>query len=131
MTTPAAYRHFNGTPIETGIDSTDTDDLGFIPKAVGWDRRTTRRFPIELAAELCISETRFHGTTVNISSGGLLIKCSHDSIKVGERVRVRITNWPNSKGQNSDVALIMEGNVVRDSTGYLAIRRTRFEFVEA
>ena len=131
MMTPAAYRHFNGTRIETGIDSTDNDDLRFIPKAVGSDRRTTRRFPIELPAELYISETCFRGTTVNISSGGLLIKCFHDSVKVGKRVKVRITNWPNSKGQNSDVALIMQGNVVRDSTGYLAVRRTRYEFVEA
>jgi PilZ domain len=131
MMIPAAYRQVNGTLLERETDSAYYDDSGFIPKAVFPDRRTTRRFPIELPAELCIREMRFRGTTVNISSGGLLMKYSHDSIKVGRHVRVRITNWPSSGGNNSDVALIIEGAVVRNSTGYLAVQRTRHAFVDA
>jgi len=129
MTTPAAYRHVSGTLVETETDFGYKNGIGLLPKLVGRDRRTTRRFPIELPAELCIRQMRFSGTTVNISSGGLLLKCSHDSVKVGRRVKVRITDWPNSKGNKSDVALIMEGAVVRGSRGYLAVRRTRYEFV--
>jgi PilZ domain-containing protein len=130
MKTPAAYRRGNGTLIETVAAPPLHVNSERIPKAVGSERRTTERFPIELPAELCIREIRIPGTTVNISSGGLLMKCSHDSVKIGKRVKVRITNWPNSRGKNSDVALIMEGAVVRDSTGYLAVRRTRYAFVE-
>jgi PilZ domain-containing protein len=131
MMTPAAYRHVNGTLVERKTDSGYKNGAGFLTKTVGRDRRATRRFPIELPAELCIRQMRFRGTTVNISSGGLLLKCSYDSVKMGKRVKVRITGWPNSNGNKSDVALIMEGAVVRGSRGYLAVRRTRYEFVEA
>lgn len=131
MMIPAVYRHVNGALLERDTESADNDDSGFIPIAVGSDRRTTRRFPIELPAELCIREMRFRGTTVNIGSGGLLMKCSHGSIKVGIHVKVRITNWPSSGGNNSGVALIIEGAVVRNSTGYLAVQRTRHAFVDA
>jgi PilZ domain len=131
MTTPAAYRHVNGIPIETETDFAESDGPEFhTEKALWLERRTTRRFAIELPAELCIRELCVRGTTVNISSGGLLMKCSHDSVEEGNRVKVRITNWPNSSGNNSAIALIMEGAVVRGSTGYLAVRRTRYEFVE-
>jgi PilZ domain-containing protein len=130
MTTPAAYRHFNSTSTKPDIDSADTKNSGLHPNVVRSERRTTQRFPIQLPAELCIREMRFHGTTVNISSGGLLMKCSHDMLKVGKRVKVRITNWPSSNEKRSDVTLIVEGAVLRDSSGYLAVRRTRYEFVD-
>jgi hypothetical protein len=130
MTTPAAYRHGNGSLIESRTDSAVEDGSVFIPKKVGSDRRMTQRFPIELSAELCIRAIRIPGTTVNISSGGLLIKCSHDSLQIGRRVKVKVTNWPNSSGTNSEIALVIDGAVVRDSNGYVAVRRTRYEFVE-
>jgi hypothetical protein len=128
---PAAYRHGNGNPIEMDPAFPANEKSALIPKAVGSERRKTQRFPIELPAELCILEMRIPGTTVNISSGGLLMKCSHDSVKVGRRVKVRITNWPNSSGKNSEVVLVIDGAVVRDSTEYVAVRRSRYQFVEA
>jgi hypothetical protein len=131
MMIPAAYRHVNGAALESETDSVFNDDSDFIPKVVGSDRRTTRRFPIELPAELCIRQMRFRGTTVNIGSGGLLMKCSYGSIKVGMHVKVRITNWPSPGGNNSYVALIIQGVVVRNPTGYLAVQKTRYEFVGA
>ena len=127
MTTPAAYRHRNGGPIETDPDYTDAELLS---NARWLERRTRRRFPIELPAELCIRELRFRGTTVNISSGGLLMKCSHDSVKIGKRVNVRIKNWPDPSGKDSEVVLLIEGTVVRNSMGYVAVRRNRYEFIE-
>jgi hypothetical protein len=129
--TLAAYHYQDGNPIERETASPDNKNSGFISKAAGSERRTTQRFPIELPAELCILEMRIPGTTVNISSGGLLMKCSHDSVKVGRRVKVRITNWPNSSGKNSEVVLVIDGAVVRDSTEYVAVRRSRYQFVEA
>lgn len=130
MTTPVAYRHVNGASNQTDTLHDDPEDFELLPEAVKLERRTKRRFPIELRAEICIRETRFRGTTVNISSGGLLIKCSYDKVKLGTRIKVRITNWPGSTGKKSDVVLVIEGAVVRDSTGYLAVRRTRYEFTE-
>lgn len=129
MTTPVAYRHGNGASNQTATLYDDAEDAELLPK-MKFERRTKRRFPIELPAEICIRETRFRGTTVNISSGGLLIKCSYDKVKLGTRVKVRLTNWPGSTGKKSDVVLVIEGAVVRDSTGYLAVRRTRWEFTE-
>ena len=130
MKTPAAYRHKSGAPMETVAGSPDDAYYGPNRQAVGSERRTTKRFPLKLSAELCIREICIRGTTVNISSGGLLMKCSHDSVKIGWRVKVRLTNWPNPSGKSSQVALIMDGAVVRDSPEYIAIRRIRYHFVE-
>jgi hypothetical protein len=126
----SAYRHGNGNPIEMDPASPSNEKSGLISKAVGSERRKTERFPIELPAELCILDMRIPGTTVNISSGGLLVKCSQDSVKVGARVQVRVTNWPNASRSNSVVVLVIEGAVVRDSPEYLAVRRIRYAFVE-
>jgi hypothetical protein len=127
---PAAYRHGNGNPIEMDPAFPANEKSALIPKAVGSERRKTQRFPIELPAELCILEMRIPGTTINISSGGLLMRCSHDSVRVGRRVQVRVTNWPNARRNNSVVVLVSEGAGVRDSPEYLAVRRIRYEFVE-
>lgn len=128
MRTPAAYRLGNGNAVETESPSPDNKYSGLISKAVGLERRTTQRFPIRLPAELCILEMRIAGTTVNISSGGLLMKCSHGSFKIGRRVKVRV-NWPKSSGKRSETVLVIEGSIVRDSTEHVAVRRIRYEFV--
>jgi hypothetical protein len=130
MTTPATFRLRNGGLFERDVDSTYDRDSGPIHKTAYLERRTKRRFPIELPAELFIREKRFLGKTVNISSGGLLLKCSHESVKIGKRVRVRIKSWPNSDQKDSEVVLVIDGAVVRDSLGYVAVRRNRYEFVE-
>ena len=128
MLTP--YHRKNRAPIETDAHTVDNENSELMPKAIGSERRTTQRYPIQLPAELCIREKRICGTTVNISSGGLLIKCSDDAFKIGGHVNVRITNWPNSSRNNSEVVLMIEGAVVRNWTGYVAVRRMRYKFVE-
>jgi hypothetical protein len=126
---PASYRHGDGNPIEKNAASSADEKLDSHQKPLPSERRTTQRFPIELPADLCMLEMRIPGTTVNISSGGLLMKCSHESVKLGRRVKVRITNWPNFGGENPGVVLVIDGAVVRDSTEYVAVRRIRYEFV--
>ena len=126
---PTSFRHGDGNTIETNAASSADEKSGLKPKATSLERRTTQRFPIELPADLYILEVRIPGTTVNISSGGLLLKCSHGSVKLGRRVKVRITNWPNFGGENPGVVLVIDGAVVRDSTEYVAVRRIRYEFV--
>jgi hypothetical protein len=92
------------------------------------ERRHSRRFPIELAAELHAGRDRISGRTANISSGGLLMICSHQQLEVGKRVKVRITNWPGAPRKKTKVVLIVEGFIVRMSSTYVAVRRTRYEF---
>src|ERR1035441_862141 len=66
MTTPAVYRNINVTSIDTDAYLTDDENIGFTPRVVGRERRTKRRFPIELPAELCVRGMHFRGITVNI-----------------------------------------------------------------
>jgi hypothetical protein len=96
---------------------------------LGPDRRTSRRFPIELLAELCIGQKSIVARTVNISSGGLLLSCFPDDLRTRRRVRVRLTNWPTApKGRK--ITLVVIGSIVRIEPGLVAVRRASHEFVE-
>ena len=83
-----------------------------------------------LPCEISTPKTLIHGTTVNVSSGGLLIYCSEDGLKVGEHVKVRLTSWPGVR-QDSNLALVVEGVIVRSWAGYIAVRKKRYEFTQA
>ena len=106
------------------------DDFEPTPKEIERERRTSRRFPIELPGEVSNRKTCIHGTTVNVSSGGLLMACSNSMLKVGEHVRVRLTSWPIAR-HDTNLALIVAGVVVRSWAGYIAVRRKWHAFVEA
>ena len=61
--------------------------------------------------------------------------CSEDELEqtrvhVGARVKVRITGWPTIRPDNTNVGLIVEGVIVRKWSRYVAVRRTRHDFVE-
>jgi PilZ domain len=98
-------------------------------KATTVERRNSERFPIELRAEISIGQTCIVATTVNISSGGLLLTCDFDDFKARRRVSVRLTNWPSARGSGS-VTLIVEGTIVRSGAGFVAISRNSYQFVE-
>jgi hypothetical protein len=98
-------------------------------KATVVERRNSERFPIELRAELSIGQTCIIATTVNISSGGLLLTCDFDNFKTRRRVSVRLTNWPSVRG-SGNVTLIVEGTIVRSGAGFVAISRNSYQFVE-
>jgi hypothetical protein len=98
-------------------------------QAAPMERRNSERFPLELHAELSIGQTCIIATTVNISSGGLLLTCNFDDFKTRRRVSVRLTNWPSARGTGS-VTLIVEGTVVRSGAGFVAISRNSYEFIE-
>jgi hypothetical protein len=98
-------------------------------QATAVERRNSERFPIELRAELSIGQTCIIATTVNISSGGLLLTCNFDNFKTRRRVSVRLTNWPSGRGSGS-VTLIVEGTIVRSGAGFVAISRNSYQFVE-
>jgi hypothetical protein len=91
------------------------------------ERRMSKRFPIELRAELQVGQTCIHGTTVNISSGGLLLTCSPGELKTRRRVMVRLPNWPSSP-EGGEISLIVMGSIVRIGPRSVAVRRTKYEF---
>jgi hypothetical protein len=92
------------------------------------ERRISRRFPIKLHAELHVGQKCIIGTTVNISSGGLLMTCSPDELKTRRRVRVRLPDWP-SAPQGGKMTLILNGSIVRIAHGLVAVQRVSYEFV--
>ena len=107
----------------------------FTPEQITRGRRTSRRFPLKLSAVLHYRKEHIPGTTANISSGGLLMICSEDEleqtgVKVGARVKVRITGWPTVRRNNTNLGLLVEAIVLRKRAGYVAVRRIRYEFVE-
>jgi hypothetical protein len=92
------------------------------------DRRAAVRFPIALEAEIRIGKNFVRGTTANIGGGGLFMSCGQSEIRVGRDVEVRI-KWPRSRPR-ANLALIIEGSIIRCESGFVAIRRLRHEFVE-
>ena len=87
------------------------------------DRRAFERFPIELPVELRFNRLRLHETSVNIASGGLLMTCSCEEMKVGMFVKVCI-NWPVMKEDKTPV-LMRRGRIVRRESGRIAIQWKR------
>jgi len=87
------------------------------------DRRGSKRFPIELPAELHINKFRLEEKTVNISSAGLLMTCSHEGISPGIRVRVCIS-WPPMR-EKTRMMLMRRGRVVWCQGGKIAVQWKR------
>jgi hypothetical protein len=87
------------------------------------DRRAFERFPMELPVELRVKQLRLHETTVKIGSGGLLMTCSREEMKVGMYVKVFIS-WPVAKEKTESV-LIKRGRIVRSEPGRIAIQWKR------
>ena len=87
------------------------------------DRRSTKRFPIELPAELYINKFRLEEKTLNISSAGLLMTCSREGISAGMRVRVCVS-WPPMR-EKTKMMLMRRGRVVWSQSGKIAIQWKR------
>jgi hypothetical protein len=87
------------------------------------DRRGTKRFPIELPAELYINKYRLDEKTLNISSAGLLMTCSREGVSPGMRVRVCIS-WPPMR-EKTKMMLMRRGRVVWSQSGKVAIQWKR------
>lgn len=98
-----------------------------LEKKNGNERRASVRFPLKLTAQAYAGDVRFEGTTVNISSGGLLLT-SDQEIPAGTSLTVRL-NWPIARRTKS-VALVVKGAVVRCEPGCVAIQREHYRFVE-
>jgi hypothetical protein len=87
------------------------------------DRRAFERFPIEVPVELRFKRLQLDEKTVNIGSGGLLMTCSCEDLKVGMYVKVCIS-WPVMKDETTPV-LVRRGRIVRRESGRIAIHWKR------
>jgi len=91
--------------------------------------RRHRRYPITLEVQFKSVQTRLPhtgvGTTVNISSGGVLFRSPQPLPK---RCSIEMAlNWPFSLN-NCALKLVMRGRVVRSDTQATAVEVTHYEF---
>ena len=99
-------------------------------RQLAWDRRSSIRFPIELPAELRANKMSIRGTTVNISSGGLLMSCFDGDLAIGTRVKVQVRITPTTSTNDQELALVIDGAITRKSAGYVAVQRKRYRFAD-
>lgn len=99
------------------------------------DRRISNRYPLE-----CPVVTRHYtkqslqwesgrGTTVNMSSRGLLLK-TNQAFKPGQRVEASIA-WPILLNQRCSLKMNVFGRVVRVADGLTAIEILKYQFKTA
>ena len=94
------------------------------------DLRRHRRYPIALEIQYKWTpggdgERLGTGTTVNISSGGVLFLCS-EQLPVRSLIELAL-NWPFSL-EGCALKLVMQGRVVRSDKEATAVRIQKYEF---
>lgn len=110
--------HFGTEPIQPAIRD-------------GAERRTSDRFPIEREMRFKMLSKRLadeagSGTTVNMSSGGVLFQTDKTLIP-GKRVEMAIS-WPAQLDNRCALKLIARGRVVRSESGMTAVEILQYEF---
>jgi hypothetical protein len=95
------------------------------------EHRQYPRYPIELAAEFTLptrGETarRGVGTTLDISSGGLLLACNNNSLP-GSEIEVSI-QWPFLLDGVRPLKLRITGYIVRSNPMVVAVKFRSYEF---
>ena len=88
------------------------------------EQRRKMRFPISLTVRYSVigSVRKGIGTTLNVSSEGLLLPASN--LHPGDRIKA-ILEWPVPKGGLGGITLHVEGVVVRAGEGVVAINYRR------
>jgi len=95
------------------------------------DRRHSDRYPIEREVRYRIMDKRGgeeagEGTTVNISSSGVLLTSAHLLVP-GKRMELAIS-WPVQLNNQVALRLVARGRVVRFENGRAAIEIQQYEF---
>jgi PilZ domain len=95
------------------------------------DNRLHPRYPIELAAEFTLlpkgqTTRRGVGTTLNISSGGLLFACT-ENLPPGAEIEVTI-QWPFLLDGARPLRLRVTGHIVRSNGMGVAVQTSHCEF---
>ena len=95
------------------------------------DRRMTDRFPLENALRYRFLEAQSSGSagtgqTLNMSSGGLLLKVEAP-LPVGEQIEVSV-DWPAQLNARCGLKLVALGKVVRSTREVAAVRIEKYDF---
>ena len=95
------------------------------------DRRNTDRFPLENALryrflDLKSSGPAGTGQTLNMSSGGMLLKVE-GALPVGQQIEVSV-DWPAQLNARCGLKLVALGKVVRSSSDVAAVRIEKYDF---
>jgi hypothetical protein len=95
------------------------------------ERRSTDRFPIARDVRFKVLSKRQEadagaGSTVNISSGGVLFETSKDMVP-GKRVELAIS-WPAQLDGKCSLKLVARGRVVRCDGNKVAVEIQQYEF---
>ena len=95
------------------------------------DRRAKARFPLELDVSFCSSgkppRTQGLGSTINMSSTGLLIRAEDHNLLPGDLLKVSI-EWPWMLDRVTPLRLVAIGSVVRASRETFALRVKHYQF---
>ena len=95
------------------------------------DRRSKARFPIELDVNFCSSEkpprSEGQGSTVNMSSTGLLVRAAEHKLMPGDSLKISI-DWPWMLDQVTPLRLVAIASVVRTQPQGFALRLKRYQF---
>lgn len=95
------------------------------------DRRATDRFPIERELRFKLISKRLgdeagSGTTVNLSSGGVLFQ-TEKALIPGKRLEMAIS-WPAQLDNRCALKLVARGRIVRYERGLAAVEIQQYEF---
>ena len=93
---------------------------------VPYDRRHHQRFPIRSAAQYIVSGVRGQAATVDMSSGGVLLK-TEVILPVGKQIQLFI-DWPALLDERCPLRLIVFGKVLRSSPSGTAIGILRYDY---
>jgi c-di-GMP-binding flagellar brake protein YcgR len=101
------------------------------PRNSASERRQYPRYPIVLDAEFTLptkreTARRGVGTTVDISSSGLLLAC-HDNLLLGSEIEVSI-QWPILLDGVRPLRLRITGHIVRANQMAVGVQFHRYEF---
>jgi hypothetical protein len=90
------------------------------------DRRQCQRFPIIAQAEYVLDGNRGSATTVDIGTGGVLLKTGK-TLRCGQPIEVLI-NWPVLLEERLPLRLVVFGKVLRSNGAGTAVGIMRYEF---
>src|SRR5689334_23996706 len=98
---------------------------------ISQDRRSKRRYPIELPVQYKIMKNYLvmgtgTGNSIDLSSGGIAFTTT-SPLKVGSYLELSIS-WPVLLNQSCPLKLVASGRIVRTSETCTAISLDRYEF---
>lgn len=99
---------------------------GSAPGLKARERRRHQRFPINVGSRYLLDGTRGHATTVNISSGGVLL-ATKEILPVGRAVQVWI-DWPALLDDRCPLRLVITGRILRSTHRGTVVAITRYSF---